>query len=82
MICRGDFARYARKEKRRNKGQTSGNREHDQAPEQMESQHGDMRVINIIHRVRGTTKEFKEESRDRLREIGKIKKMRKGDVFQ
>lgn len=41
-----------------------------------------MKVTNVIHRVGGNHKESKTESRDRLREIGKIRKLQKGDVLE
>lgn len=41
-----------------------------------------MKVINVIHMVRGNAKESKVESMEQLREIGKIRKMEEGDVHE
>lgn len=53
-----------------------GTRQQDQILEQIESQHMDMRVINVIHKVGGNVRESKVESRERLGEIGKIRKIK------
>lgn len=58
----GDFGRYAYNEWRKNRGQTSKNRQKNQAPERIEPQHGDIRVINVIHRLGRHTNESKAES--------------------
>lgn len=41
-----------------------------------------MIIINLIHRVKGSTREFKVESWKRLKEIGKIRKMVEGDIYK
>lgn len=41
-----------------------------------------MRVINVIHRVRESSKESKAKSQDCLKEMGKIRKMKEGDISE
>lgn len=82
LICKEDFTRYATEEKWRNRGQASEVRQEDQVPGRAESEHGDMKVINIIHRVRESSKESRTESRDRLRKMGKVQKIEVDDVSE
>lgn len=41
-----------------------------------------MRVINVLHRVGGNLKESKDYSRQRLMEMGKIRKMEEGGIHK